>query len=608
MKKNIVLSILLLSVLLTGALLSYGAAVNIPQTISRIEDEDIRARMMSVAPKATNFVWSEQELEDIRNKEHIEAMFFNPWQWIDTLRCNYGSFTTCITGAEESMLPTKVVNGKIDTLQDYEIIIPSTVKKSSGSMERGETFLGKDMCLTIDVPIYEDAREAAARNEKIQKPTTISLRVVGVYDETSGIYGVNQSFTTMNTVKEIWALSEGNRDDFAYYTGTYIGDSRGLLLVLADSYESKTNLAKEFIADGYQVSEMYDYDKNFQTYIAILFLLLSIAILGLSFFLSLFVVKHNVLLKSSGNVLQSCSAKALQKSMAREELGTFFMALLMAVVVYRCVYPVIDEKIFSHVDIAAFSNMFLMGVCAIVVMYGLVVYVHMRKIPKSSLMKQVEYNQQLFAAQKEYHNNLAMYHQRVRQLHHDMNNHFLILYNALKQEDSSQAVQYIEKHMNLLSQSQMTYTGYLLLDTVLDYKKQIADAQHTEFLVRVQIPSDLNLAESLQNDFAMMLASCIDNALEATAQISDEANRWIKITLKHDAQYLHCKIENSAAKDVSLKEGELPPSSKAEGIDHGIGLKQVTQLAERHGGCLTLSCEANVFTASFMVEYEKYTC
>ena len=366
MKKNIVLTIVLLSVLLTGALLSYGVAVNIPQTISRIEDEDFRARMMYVHPKVTNFVWSEQELEDIRNKEHIETMFFMPWQWIDTLRCNYGSFTTCITGAEESMLPTKVVNGKIDTLQDYEIIIPSTVQKSSGSMERGETFLGKDMCLTIDVPIYEDAREAAARNEKIQKPTTISLRVVGVYDEASGIYGVNQSFTTMNTVKEIWALSEGNRDDFAYYTGTYIGDSRGSLLVLADSYESKTNLAKEFIADGYQVSELYDYDKNFQTYIAILFLLLSIAILGLSFFLSLFAVKHCVLLQSSNNELQESSVKSLQKSMARQELSMFFTALLIAVVVYRCVYPVLDGKVFTHVDIPAFSNAFLMGICVIV--------------------------------------------------------------------------------------------------------------------------------------------------------------------------------------------------------------------------------------------------
>jgi len=210
----------------------------------------------------------------------------------------------------------------------------------------------------------------------------------------------------------------------------------------------------------------------------------------------------------------------------------------------------------------------------------------------------------LFAAQKEYHNNLAIYHQRVRQLHHDMNNHFLILYNALKQENADQAVQYIEKHLKLLSQSKMTYTGYLLLDTVLDYKKQIADAQCTEFLVRVQIPSDLYMTESLQNDLAMMLASCIDNALEAAAKISDEANRWIKITLKYDEQYLYCKIENSAAEEVAIKEGELPESTKTDGAYHGMGLKHVKQLAEAHGGCLMLGCEENIFTASFMVRYE----
>jgi len=600
MKKNIVLTILLLSVLLTGALLSYGVSVNIPQTISRIENEDFRARMMYVLSSSDNLMWSEKEIADIRGREQVETMFFMPWQWIDSLRCNYGSFTTCITGTEECMLPTKAVNGKIDTLQDYEIIIPSTVKKSSGSMERGETFLGKDMCLTIDVPIYEDAREAAARNEKIQKPTTISLRVVGVYDETSGIYGVNQSFTTMNTVKEIWALSEGNRNEYAYY----IAPDTESMIVLADSYESKTILARELSQNGYLVQEMYTYDKTFCMFATILLVVLSALFWGLSFFFSFFAVKHNVLLKSTNNELQECSVKALQKSMARQELGTFFMALLIAFLVYYCVYPGLDGKVFSHIDISAFSNAFLIGVCIMVAVYGLVVYLHMRKVPTSSFIKQVEYNQQLFAAQKEYHNNLAIYHQRVRQLHHDMNNHFLILYNALKQENANQAVQYIEKHLNLLSQSKMTYTGYLLLDTVLDYKKQIADAQRTEFLVRVQIPSDLYMTESLQNDLAMMMASCIDNALEATAKISDEANRWIKITLKHDEHYLYCKIENSTAEDVAIKEGELPESTKTDDVYHGMGLKHVKQLAEAHGGCLMLGCEENIFTASFMVRYE----
>ena len=98
-----------------------------------------------------------------------------------------------------------------------------------------------------------------------------------------------------------------------------------------------------------------------------------------------------------------------------------------------------------------------------------------------------------------------------------------------------------------------------------------------------------------------MLASCIDNALEATEQIRNGAERWIRITLKQDECYLYCKVENSVKENIVIPEGQLPLTTKEDMFSHGLGLLHVKQLAEEHQGCLTLSCEEKVFTAAFMM-------
>ena len=224
----------------------------------------------------------------------------------------------------------------------------------------------------------------------------------------------------------------------------------------------------------------------------------------------------------------------------------------------------------------------------------------------SWLQTRLAYKKKAIQEQQQYHKNMAVYQQEIRHLHHDMKNHLLILYDALAQNNIAKAKSYVEQQLQLLGQSKMIYTGYLLLNTVLFYKKQLANEQQTKCTIYSELNTELELTEELQNDFALIVASCLDNALEATAKLTAPQQRWIKVFLRNDQTYIYLQIENSVAENVSLTKQALPSTTKKDTLLHGLGLQQVKRLTEQHQGQLILECENLVFTVELMVKYHSH--
>lgn len=221
----------------------------------------------------------------------------------------------------------------------------------------------------------------------------------------------------------------------------------------------------------------------------------------------------------------------------------------------------------------------------------------------SWLQARAAYEKQLFDRQKQYHKNLASYHQKIRQLYHDLHHHFLILYQALAENDTATAMQHLQTQLDYLTTSQTTYTGYLLLDTILDYKSQTALQQQTAYMVQSQLEPALSLEETVLPDLDVILASCLDNALEATAKIADPQQRWIKIKLHNDATYIYLHLENAVHQQIAVRSAKLPPTTKANPLLHGLGLHTVEKLVQKHDGKLLLECDDHKFTAGLMVKY-----
>ena len=232
-----------------------------------------------------------------------------------------------------------------------------------------------------------------------------------------------------------------------------------------------------------------------------------------------------------------------------------------------------------------------------------VVFTISRIAQTGELKAKLAYEEQQRRDQHNYHKNLAVYHQKVRQLSHDMHNHLLILHNALREKQYDTAEQYVEKQLTMLSDSKTGYTGYLMLDTILDYKQQLARTKQIGMQVRSMLSPDLPLGEELMQDVCMMLGSCLDNALEATEQIEDAAQRTITVLIKYDAFYLSCRIENTVAMPVQIAEHGLPRTTKRDSQWHGLGLENVKRLAEKYDGYLMVESTDALFISSFVVKY-----
>lgn len=235
----------------------------------------------------------------------------------------------------------------------------------------------------------------------------------------------------------------------------------------------------------------------------------------------------------------------------------------------------------------------------------LLLFLFIQASESSWLQARLKYEENNKIIQMQYYKNLSMYHQEVRQLHHDMKNHFLVLHAFLHENDVVRAKSYLEQELKLLENSKTIYSSYLLLDTVLSYKKQLALRQNTSCQIDSKIMPELPLAESLLQDLSIILSSCMDNALEATAKIEDESVRKINISLYNDDNYIYFKIQNSIQQKILLEKDVLPKTTKRDTLLHGMGLRNARKLIRKYDGELSLNCSDDIFTVSAMLRYRN---
>lgn len=106
-----------------------------------------------------------------------------------------------------------------------------------------------------------------------------------------------------------------------------------------------------------------------------------------------------------------------------------------------------------------------------------------------------------------------------------------------------------------------------LLDTAFDYKKQLAFQQQTKFIVYSELNTDLSLSEELLIDLSIILASCLDNALEATLKIPQKDNRWIKIFLENVPIIFTFKLKIQVHQTITINDSQIPINNKRKSFD-----------------------------------------
>lgn len=198
---------------------------------------------------------------------------------------------------------------------------------------------------------------------------------------------------------------------------------------------------------------------------------------------------------------------------------------------------------------------------------------------------------------RKYYEAMEQQHFELRRLKHDLANHMQVL-SALP-EDKRQAYALELAGSAALSQS-ISYSGDPTVNAVLTVKKGVMERCQVRLETDIDIPLPLPYDKT---DICALYANALDNAMEACLQLK---NMHKEISLKSKAgKGLFCLEVRNPTSDSSQKANSpnveisnpelLPPTSKPDKVNHGLGLKSIQEIVTRYHGHMEIKIENGIF-------------
>ena len=187
---------------------------------------------------------------------------------------------------------------------------------------------------------------------------------------------------------------------------------------------------------------------------------------------------------------------------------------------------------------------------------------------------------------------------KIAQQVHDFSNHLKALERLLETDGDAKG------YVNSLLQSakhkaNRCQSGNHIIDAIINCKIEEAEQINTRFLFKVRLPNpDVGISPV---DICAVLANQIDNALEACALVPQE-ERLITVDIWQREAFVFFKVINSTvAKDF---DGENPLVSRKDNSSgtHGLGIKNIWEIAENYEGSVDMTCTDGKFTSLVMLQ------
>lgn len=140
-------------------------------------------------------------------------------------------------------------------------------------------------------------------------------------------------------------------------------------------------------------------------------------------------------------------------------------------------------------------------------------------------------------------------------------------------------------------------TGNTVVDTMLTSKTSQA-AQHGIAITPVVDGSVVDFMDVI--DIVTIFGNALDNAIEATRNVSDKDKRLIRVAVYREGAFTLLRFENWFGGAVTLVDG-LPQTTKDEAHHHGYGLKNIRQAAYKYDGTMTVRVEDGWFVLRVLV-------
>lgn len=189
-------------------------------------------------------------------------------------------------------------------------------------------------------------------------------------------------------------------------------------------------------------------------------------------------------------------------------------------------------------------------------------------------------------------NNLYIQLSAIR---HNLHSHFFAITGYLNANDYSA----LEKYINNLIDVDMDISEHIkhpVLDALISSSIAMASKEHIEFTTSIILPEQLPISDV---DLCILVSNMLDNAFEANRTAF--APHYINLTAQPHNAYWIIACRNAVRDKGDFRSSGIIKSTKKSGM-HGIGTRQIKEIAEKTGGFVTYRHKEYEFSTLVMLK------
>ena len=184
---------------------------------------------------------------------------------------------------------------------------------------------------------------------------------------------------------------------------------------------------------------------------------------------------------------------------------------------------------------------------------------------------------------EDYYNKVEENQKKIREIKHNLVNQIIVLKSQVNEGNVDAANRMMDE---IISDTQRNgfgiYTENIAVNAILNAKINDGEVYGIQWELDVQVPKDLNVNV---RDIGIVLGNILDNAIEACSML-ENCEKIISVNI-------FCKNNNMTIyiKNPKNVTGTAINTWKKDKENHGLGLKSVKKIVDKHNGIIT--CEDN---------------
>lgn len=246
---------------------------------------------------------------------------------------------------------------------------------------------------------------------------------------------------------------------------------------------------------------------------------------------------------------------------------------------------------------------FMIALTISMFIFSIVYTLHIAKVYNEIALTSARYEmtKERMTMQKEYYDQVMVQVSETKRIKHDLHHFTGAIEVLMKTQKYDQINVLIQQYGEKIDEDPIeVYCEHVIANSIIGYYHLKAKEKEINLSVKTIIPSSLAIEDA---ELCIILGNALENAIEASEKVKNVCKRQILLEANViEGQFL-IKVTNQHQNSMFLKDGKL--ISSKDGLEHGLGIKNIKQSVERYNGYLNITSDASTFTLMAAIAIQK---